>query len=463
MKPILFFLRIAALLDGLLLSYPVLAVVEIALTDRLDTGSSLPRLGMILAAGAQGAVTGWLLERQKRPPVRAVMLLLAALPAAVFAGVTFCLLEKSAFHMVLILHCLVFYAVGMFFATHPFDELIGTSFLSLTMIAYLLAAVTVWFCGAYFGMECDSLLLTVSFLAFILLYAMIGNQSSINRLMDRRHYDLSTLPAGIRRHNLLLVSAGFLLVLSGLLFQKQIAAVVLFLLRLLGSLLYIFVLIFNLITWAIRKNAWQNDEPLPQVGNLPILGDGGTESAATPFFNILFQWFAVLLAVLFLFFLRRQIWCAVKTAALAFWQLVKSLFTRPGRKAKTSGTSTEYFYDTVENLEQTSQKEALASQPLSSVRLWRQRCRNFLKKPQNAAFLQEGYSLILEWLRIQGAPLSPADTTLEILNKALTRMPESPFSRVTEGYNGVYYGESPLQDGDIASLLQTLEILAQVK
>lgn len=148
MKPILFFLRTAALLDGLLLSYPVLTVLEIALTDRLDTASSLLRLSMILAAGILGALTGWLLERMKRPPVRAVMLLLAALPAAVFAGAAFSLLEKSSFHTILILLCLVFYAAGMFFSTHPFDELIGTSFLSLTMIAYLLAAVTVWFCGA---------------------------------------------------------------------------------------------------------------------------------------------------------------------------------------------------------------------------------------------------------------------------------------------------------------------------
>lgn len=462
MKPILFFLRAAALLDGLLLSYPVLAVLEIAFTDRLDTGSSLPRLGIILAAGILGALTGWLLERMKRPPVRAVMLLLAVLPAAAFGGVVFFLLEKSAFHAVLILLCLIFYAAGMFFSTHPFDELIGTSFLSLTMIAYLSAAVIVWLCGAVFSMECDSLLLIISFLAFILLYAMIGNQSSINRLMDRRHYDLSMLPAGIRRYNLLLICAGFLLVLSGLLFQKQIAAAVLFLLRILGSLLYIFVLIFNLITWALRKNL-RPDEPLPQVGNLPILGDGGTESAATPFFNILFQWFAVLLAVLCLFFLRRQIWHAVKMAALAFWRLLKSLFTRPGRKAKARGAVTEYYYDTVESLEQTSQKPAPREQPLSSARLWRQRYRDFLKKPQDAAFFKEGYSLILAWLKMRGAPLSPADTTLEILNKALTRMPESPFSRVTEGYNGVFYGESPLREGDTASLLKTLEILSSVK
>lgn len=71
--------------------------------------------------------------------------------------------------------------------------------------------------------------------------------------------------------------------------------------------------------------------------------------------------------------------------------------------------------------------------------------------------------MILTWLRIHGAPLTPADTTLEILNKSLTRMPQSPFSRVTETYNTVYYGESPLRDDDCESLIQTLKILVQSK
>lgn len=462
MKSMRFFLRATALLDGLLLSYPVLAILEIAFTDRLDAASSLPRLGVILAAGILGALTGWLLDRMKRPPVRAVMLLLAAAPAAAFSAAGWFLAEKTVFLGALLVLCLAFYAVGMFFAVHPFDELIGTSFLSLTMIAYLLAAVIVWLCGSCFHMECSPVLLIVSFLAFILLYAIISNQSSINRLMDRRHYDLSMLPAGIRRYNLLLICAGFIVVLSGLLFQKQIGAAVLFLLRVLGSLLYIFVLIFNLITWALRKNL-RPDEPLPQVGNLPILGDGGTEAAATPFFNILFQWFAVLLVVLFLFFLRRQIWRAAKTAALTFWRLLKSLFVRPGRRTKSSGASCEYFYDTLEALEQTSYEDPAPGGTIPTYRVWRQRYRDLLKKPQDAAFLQQGYLLILDWLRIRGVPLSPADTTLEILNKALTRMPKSPFSHVTQRYNDLYYGGLPLRDGDFDSLLQTLWILSQTE
>ena len=87
------------------------------------------------------------------------------------------------------------------------------------MVAYFLAAVIVWFCNAYFGMDCDPVLLIVSFLIFILLYAIISNQSNIERLMGRRHYDLSMLPAGMRRYNLLLICAGFVLVVLGLFFQ----------------------------------------------------------------------------------------------------------------------------------------------------------------------------------------------------------------------------------------------------
>lgn len=145
MKPFFFFLRIAALLDSLLLSYPILAVLEVAITGQLTAASSLPRLGIVLAAGTLGAITGWLLDRMKHPPVRIVTLLLAAAPAAFFAGGCLYFLGTSLFHWALVILSLVIYAVGMFFATHSFDELIGTSFLSFTMIAYFLAAIIVWF------------------------------------------------------------------------------------------------------------------------------------------------------------------------------------------------------------------------------------------------------------------------------------------------------------------------------
>ena len=82
----LFFLRAASLLDGLLLSYPLLAILEVSLTGRLSAPLSLPRLGIVLLSGALGAFIGWLLDRMKTPPVRAITLLLAAAPAAGFTA-----------------------------------------------------------------------------------------------------------------------------------------------------------------------------------------------------------------------------------------------------------------------------------------------------------------------------------------------------------------------------------------
>ena len=171
----------------------------------------------------------------------------------------------------------------------------------------------------------------------------------------------------------------------------------------------------------------------------------------------------MLVIVLFLFSLRRTVWSAVKTAASAIWRVLKHLFTRSQKGKKVRAASSAYFYDTFEALEQTAQESPSPKEPVSSSHIWQRRYRELLKKPQDDSFLQEGYLLILSWLRMRGAPLSPADTTLEILNKALIRLPDSPFSRVTEGYNGVYYGERPLQKEDIASLLQTLRILSQSK
>ena len=459
MKSMLFFLRAASLLDGLLLSYPLLAILEVSLTGRLSAPLSLPRLGIVLLSGALGAFIGWLLDRMKNPPVRAITLLLAAAPAAGFTAGCWYLMEKNIFHLALAVLCLVFYVVGMYFATHPFDELIGTSFLSLTMVAYFLAAVIVWFCNAYFGMDCDPVLLIVSFLIFILLYAIISNQSNIERLMGRRHYDLSMLPAGMRRYNLLLICAGFVLVVLGLFFQTPIWYIVKFLLRVLTSFLYIFVLFFRFIIWLLARPA-QPDKPLPQVSTLPVFGQA-QEAASTPFINVLFQWLALLLILLFLFSLRRQIWATIQKIVSAVWRLLKALFSPPAGKGKSMSASYEYYVDTVEELEHSPGEEPAAAEGLPSLRIWQRRCRTFLENPPDNTFLPEGYGLILTWLRIHGAPLTPADTTLEILNKSLTRMPQSPFSRVTETYNTVYYGESPLRDDDCESLIQTLKILVQ--
>lgn len=460
MKPFLFFLRLSALLDSLLLSYPILAILEVSLTGQLVTASSLARLGILLLAGALGAFAGWLLDRIKHPPIRAVTFLLAALPAVVFSGACWFLLEKTILNGALIVLCLVFYAVGMFFATHPFDELIGTSFLSFTMIAYSLAAIIVWFCGSYFGMACDLVLLIICFLTFTLLYAIINNQANIERLMGRRHYSLAMLPVGMRRYNLLLICAGFVLVVLGLLFQKPIWHIVKFGFQVLASFLYIFVLFFRFIIWLLARPA-QPDKPLPRVSDLPVFGQA-QEAAATPFINVLFQWLALLLILLLLFCMRRQIWAAVQKTASAVRRLLKSLFSRPGKK-KPMSTSSQYYVDTIEELERGTEENLTAQEVLSSFRAWRRQCRDFLAKPQEAGSLQEGYLLILSWLRIRGAPLSPADTTLEILNKSLTRMPESPFIQVTESYNMVYYGEMPLRNGDYESLVQTLRVLMQSK
>ncbi|MGN0626150.1 MAG: hypothetical protein ACI4I8_07770 [Oscillospiraceae bacterium] len=461
MNPFFFFLRIAALLDSLLLSYPILAVLEVAITGQLTSASSLPRLGIVLAAGALGALTGWLLDRMKHPPVRIVTLLLAASPAAFFAGGCLCILGTSLFHWALVILSLVIYAVGMFFATHSFDELIGTSFLSFTMIAYFLAAIIVWFCGSYLGMICEPILLIVSFLLFILLYAIISNQSNIERLMGRRHYDLSMLPAGMRRYNLLLICGGFVLVTLGLLFQKPIWHIIKFLLRVLSSFLYVFVLFFRFITWLLARPT-QPDKPLPQVSSLPVFGEA-QEAASTSFLNVLFQWLALFLILLFLFFLRRQIWDVTKKAAAAVWKLIKALFSRTGNKQKSAAAFSEYYVDMVEDLERDTVEASADKEEIPTFRIWQRQCRDFLEAPPKNRSLRDGYLLILTWLRIHGAPLSPADTTLEILNKSLTRMPESPFSHVTERFNDTYYGELPLLDDDYESLVRTLRILMQEK
>ena len=118
--------------------------------------------------------------------------------------------------------------------------------------------------------------------------------------------------------------------------------------------------------------------------------------------------------------------------------------------------------DTIENLDRNDVAEEVSEEALSA-RSWRKACREFLKRSSSEENLKDGYRLILRWLILYGAPLAESDTTLEILNKALVRLPKSPFPQVTDGYNAVKYGESPLREGDWESLTATLRTLYNMK
>ena len=459
-KSVRLVLRLVSLLDYLLLSYPLLAIAEASISRRLTGAQSLTRLGLILAIGLLGGLVGGLLDRWSAPLPPILLLLLAAVPAAVFAAAFAFLAPWDLIHAVLLVLCLLFYGLGMFSVTKPFDEIVNTGFLSVGLVAYIVAEATLWFCAAYYGLPCDPMPLLGVFLVFILFYAIISNQSNIHRLMNRGHADLSMLPAGMLRYNLLLLLCGFGLILCGLFLQKPILVVIQFLGRLLLSILYFFVLFFRLWLWLLQSPADQATPP--SVGALPLFGSG-EEHASTPYVNAVIQWVAVASIVLMVFLCRRWIWETVQNAWRKLVQLLKRLFSARSSRRRQTAVSSDYFSDTVEYLDRTPMPEKAESRPPSSLRIWRRKYREFLKRPAESRSLLDGYGLILFWLRIHGAALSPADTTLEILNKALTCMPQSPFAQVTEGYNQIRYGELPLREGDYDSLLQTLQILAQTK
>jgi len=461
-KRINFLLRFVSLVDLLLIAYPFVSIAEVAFTKQVEPVSSALRFLLVFGCGLLGVTVGLLLDMLKNPPMRIVVFAIAAVPMGLSVAAFLWLVPFSWLHLVLAVLMAVFYVLGMFFSTQSFDELVGSSFLIFGTISYLMGAVSLLICRAALKMDISIFLLTAVFLLFILLYAIISNQSNIERMMGRRSYDMAMLPAGMRRYNMILILSGFLLVVLGLVFKDRIGALLFAVLRLFVSLLAVFPMLYRLFLQLLQGGIIE-DKPVAGEDTGGVLGTmpGGEESALTPLINLLFQWTALILLCLLLFSARHHIWNFLKKAFRVIAGFVSLLFTRGG-KVRTQAVSSEYFSDTIENLDRNDVAEEVSEEALSA-RSWRKACREFLKRSSSEENLKDGYRLILRWLILYGAPLAESDTTLEILNKALVRLPKSPFPQVTDGYNAVKYGESSLREGDWESLTATLKILYNMK
>ena len=462
MKKINALLRFVSLVDLLLIAYPFSAIAEVAFANRVAPASSGLRFLVVFGCGLLGVVVGLLLDRLENPPMRIVVFAIAAVPMSIYIALFLHFFWPTILNIVLSVLMAVFYILGIFFCTQPFDDLVGSSFLVFGTISYLMGAVILICCSSWMGWSISTDLLTGIFLLFILLYAIISNQSNIERMMGRRSYDMAMLPAGMRRYNMILIAAGFLLVVLGLVFQDSIGQLLMGAGKLALYLLSIFPFLYRLFLWLLGGQM-PEDKPITGEDSEGILNTipGAQESAWAPIFNFIFIWGSLAALLVFLFLARRHIWSFLKKAAVFLWNLILTLFTRKDKSA-VQAVSSEYFSDTIEDLDRSDTAEEVSERSVSA-RIWRKTCREFLKKSPDEAALQEGYHLILRWLILYGAPLQESDTTLQILNKALVRLPKSPFPQVTDGYNAVKYGETPLRDGDWDSLITTLKTLYNMK
>lgn len=460
-----FYLRLFMLLDCFLLVYPFLALCHMS-AEGAFSASSVFELLFIAASGFLGFGIAWMILRFFSGASRVLSLLMGLLAVVPVVLTSRFLFPQGALSWWIALFSVVAYFAGFFLLDYEFTQIVRAGFLVFGTVSYVVAALILWFCQIYYGLQSNTVPLIVSFLLFILLYALLGNQSNLERLMGRRRYDLSMLPAGMRKYNILLISVGFVVILPILLFQKEVGWLLGFLLQLFGYLLSVFLILWKGFLWLVNSGL-EEDQPLPEVASpnlFKLLQGESTEAAATPFINALIQWSVVLGLLLLLFFSRRHIWNAILFVWRGAVKCVKRLFQPRGKKTlQRQSLPSLYFSDTIEDLARPSSDAQTDSPKDLSLREWKRQYHAFLALPVNEKSFRKGYGLILQWLRLHSIPLTLADTTLEILNKALVRLPQCPFSQTTDGYNVIEYAMSPLRQGDYASLLATLKVLSAVK
>lgn len=283
----------------------------------------------------------------------------------------------------------------------------------------------------------------------ILLLGM--NQSGLDVMMERRRHRADQLPRRIRSYNLRLVggvAAG--LVAIPLLYRPVAAAV-----RAIGrGLLAALKQVIRLINRLLSMGA---DDPVPDlpVSSTPVEEPQlPTEPAvSSPFWDYLGYLILALLA-LYILYNSKRIFRFVAKWIRKIRDAIRAWLSRPSRMVTPADD--EAYVDTDEPLPDVPRD---APEVPTAWAQWRRQYRRFRAMPAGEARQCAGYRLATEWYRIQGVPVSPADTPLEQADKARDTLDFADPAAATDEYDAMHYGACPCPaqalDALLAAMAQT--------
>lgn len=459
-------LKSLAVFSVMLLFYPFVAVMDLAGLGYVATDISFYHFCQVAGLGLLGTLLAYIFERRGTAYRLITKILLLGLPFLCAISLVLFFTGITVLNCFLVVLSFAAYITGSTLASRAVDEIIDTRIFIAGLILYPAAMGIIWFFGLYFSLSYTPFLLILFFLLFILICAIISNQTNINRMMDRRRYRRSSLPKNARIYNIVLICAGFLLIVSSLLFKEFAWFLLELFIQVVYSIGAAFIFLFNLfLVFVTQEKDIEEVLPPPTRGQSII---GMVQSGEIPYIGQIVTGVLIVAAAAFLIAKRKQIFRLIARIVLAVINGVKRLFTRQSAAERPAVVtqSFEYYSDTLEDLEKNGDEYSLfdEDEKANSLRQWRQQYRHFSRQKKPAVDqVKEGYRLVLQWLRLYGVPIEPADTTLEILNKALARVPLPDLQTATHVYNDGYYGGLVLTEGNSESLMQTLAALAKIR
>lgn len=332
----------------------------------------------------------------------------------------------------------VVYLIGSALYFKNYGSILGTIFIPICICSSVLAGAILFLAGKVMH---STPMLIVLILIFAL-NSVVNNQSNIDSLMNRRHYDMKSLPKNIRLFNLGLLFGLFTFVLLLLLLRKQLAmllsTVFAFVMSVVESVMDFFAMLYDSFFGG-------NDELLADEGEI-IFGEGASSDAS---WNILG---AVMLigVVVILVRYRRNIAYSLKTMIVRIINAVQEFFTKV---TPMTESVSDYYVDTEEYIE-VSRHES-KGQRRRALR----KARKVYEKLEGCEKYRHGYALALAYMNEYGDGTEISDTPNEICRNYSDL---NEIRNVTDNYNSVRYGENAY-NGDFSEMDRFLDEIVRRK
>lgn len=443
MKIVAPLMKAAVIFDRFLLLYPFYAITCSLLYRPIDA----LRVWLFLGVGTAFLLAGFgysrlllpfFKKKDKQPVFRVTQLLLGI----ALAVTTVIFLPGITVWFGIFLAPILFaaYEIGITAAFQTYDDLCSSKMMALGVCLYVGIYILGWVIRARGGPDVGEMALTPLFLCFVLIYGMVGNQSNLDDLMNRRKHTMSDLPTKIRQYNMILMGSICGIILLAYIFREPLGVVFG---KITAAFLNVGLILGQLLVMLISLPATGNNTDVaPPVEDItpPVLGAPGEESSL-PLDQIGLVIFLIIAAAVLI--LR---WRSILEWILGLGRRLRNAINRfLGKKIKESDkkeqqkVETEFYTDEIQSVEQVRNR-AVKEEDLDAKRA-KKLLRAYDKIDDPVKKVRFGYRAILSGVHRKGVEYTKADTGREIGKKLSPAPCTEAFDGATGLYEQVRYGE----------------------
>lgn len=287
----------------------------------------------------------------------------------------------------------------------------------------------------------------IGFIAIVLLYFMVQNQSELESMLERTQKNTPMI-GQVRRTNI-----KWMIVLS-------LCIIIVYPLRhlLVSGMEFVGKGIIYALTWFI-KTFMQSEESRIIKDDLPtgdqgfMLPEGGS------------NWLGNLLTVLFIISVivlcivkRREIWYGIQTALISISKYLSKLLNKLFGERSYKKFNEVYYSEVVEEM---TQEHIIMPKAKKNVNRWalKKQFKAFTKEENKEKKYRMGYKLLLDIQCLKGIKKKISHTPREIVNLIKDDKEIKNIYSITEAYERVRYGEKLVENEEVKSLEETLKDL----